>query len=82
MVKAISHTSTRKRLQPMEDEMDPPSWFGVACEGFHVTRISYYANSHSTFQQMRLYTSGVVDAYGPLYHLAMTQHWIAGLTRP
>ena len=32
MVKAISHTSLRKRLQSLEDEMDPPSWFGVACE--------------------------------------------------
>lgn len=29
--------------------------------GFHATRISYYANSHSTFHQMRLYTSGDID---------------------
>ena len=29
--------------------------------GFHATRICYYANSHSTFHQMRLYTSGDID---------------------
>ena len=45
----------------MEDEIDPPSWFGVACEGFYATRINYYANSHSTFHQMRLYISGDID---------------------
>ena len=29
--------------------------------GFHATRTSYYANSHSTFHQMRLYISGDID---------------------
>ena len=29
--------------------------------GFHATRTSYYANSHSTFHQMRLYRSGDID---------------------
>lgn len=30
-------------------------------KGFHATRISYYSNSHTTFHQMRLYTSGDID---------------------
>lgn len=30
-------------------------------KGYHATRISYYSNSHSTFHQMRLYTSGDID---------------------
>lgn len=29
--------------------------------GFYATRINYYANSHSTFHQMRLYISGDID---------------------